>query len=86
MPGVTNLTSPLMVTQKVPSALQPGDLLRDLPTIVNTAPVDMRTPRERAVQDGLCSTSNINTWITDNPMIAALGLAALGFYVFGKGR
>lgn len=80
MPQGTPLSMPSVVataTTYLPAnngGLQPSDLLHPLPSIVNTAPVQVPAP---------CSNS-IEQWVSANPMLAVIGLGALAWYVFGK--
>lgn len=79
MPQGTPLSMPSIVgtaTTMLPpfqSGLQPSDLLHPLPSIVNTEPTVMTSP---------CANT-IEQWVSDNPMLAVLGLGALAYFVLG---
>lgn len=79
MPQGTPLSMPSVVataTTYLPSSnsgLQPSDLLHPLPSIVNTAPVVMQSP---------CADS-FSQWVSDNPMLALIGLGALAYFTLG---
>lgn len=53
------------------SGLSPVNLIRPLPSIVSTAPVNVKEP---------CSA--LNQWIGENPLLALISLAAVGYYAF----
>ncbi len=80
MPQGTPLSMPSVVataTSYLPAnngGLQPSDLLHPMPSIVSTAPVQVPAP---------CSNS-IEQWVSDNPMLAVIGLGALAWYVLGR--
>jgi hypothetical protein len=81
MPQFTPLSMPSVVrtaTTVIPpsNGLHPGDLLHPLPSIVNTAPVQMQSP---------CANT-FEQWVTDNPMLALLGLGALAYFTLGRKR
>lgn len=81
MPQGTPLSMPSLVstatTYLPPSngGLQPSDLLHPLPSIVNTQPVTVQSP---------CANT-FSQWVSDNPMLALLGLGALAYFTLGKG-
>jgi len=80
MPQATPLSMPSVVataTTVLPppgQGLQPSDLLHPLPSIVNTAPVTVSNP---------CA-STFEQWVSDNPMLALLGLGALAYALLGR--
>lgn len=81
MPQGTPLSMPSLVntaTSYLPpnnGGLQPSDLLHPLPSIVNTQPVVMQSP---------CANT-FSQWVSDNPMLALLGLGALAYFTLGRG-
>lgn len=54
--------------------LTPADLLKPLPSIVNTEPVQLPT------------CSGISEWVDQNPMMAVGVLGVLAYFVFGMGK
>jgi hypothetical protein len=71
MPTITGTAN---VTIPAPQpGLQPSDLLRPLPSIVSTAPVNVSAP---------CSA--VSDWVGRNPLLGVGILAGLAWLVFGK--
>lgn len=84
MPSATTATMPSMVdtAQAVigptGSGVQPYNLVRYMPTIVNTQPATV--PQRDASCDG------ISGWLNDNPILAGIILAGVAYMALGKGR
>jgi hypothetical protein len=73
MPTMTNTAT---ATQPAPQpALTPQDLNQKMPSIVNTSPA--------VIPQATCPDS-FAAWISGNPLVAAIGLAALAYVVLGK--
>ncbi len=81
MPQSTKAAMPTIAqtataTQPAPQpALTPQDLNQKMPSIVNTSP---------AVMPQATCPDSFAAWVSSNPLIAAVGLAALAYAVFGK--
>jgi hypothetical protein len=84
MPAATTATMPSMVdtAQAVigptGSGLQPYNLVRYMPTIVNTQPATV--PQRDASCDGLSG------WLNDNPVLAGVILAGAAYWALGRRR
>jgi hypothetical protein len=76
MPSITDTANTVIPSTPQP-ILTPQYLVQKMPTIVNPAPM---------VSVSACSADPITQWVSDNPFIAALGLAAAAYMVWGKGR
>lgn len=77
MPSITDTANVVAPVQAQPPQLTPEFLTQKLPSIVNPNPVVM-TPS--------CS-GGFSGWVSQNPWLAAGGLAVLAVMVFGhKGR
>jgi len=88
--GIANSNIPKNVTMVMPTItgtaeavmpnpyaqLSPGDLLKPLPSIANSAPVEM----------GSAPCDRFTEWINRNPLLAVGLLAGLAYFTFGKGK
>lgn len=73
MPSMTNTAIVATLTNK--PEFTPKDLLKPMPSIVNTAPVQAPNPCD-----------GFSQWVSDNPLMAAGLLAGLAWFMFkGKG-
>ena len=81
MPTVTGTANAVLGTNgqvgNGPVAITPAWLNQRLPSIVNPAPLDMGVPG--------CG-GGVSGWVGDNPVLALVGLAALAYAVWGRGK
>ena len=75
MPSVTDTARALLPSDSDGAAdMTPQDLVRYMPSIVNTTPMDL-TPQ---CADG------VNGWLEKNPLVAGLVLAGVAYLLLGK--
>jgi len=75
MPSITDTANTVVPSTPQP-ILTPQYLTQKMPSIVNPAPMGNPAPA--------CAADPVTQWVSDNPMLAAAGLALCAWMVFGK--
>lgn len=84
--SITGMANPKLLTgDRGPSnvPVSPQSLLPNLPTIVSSNVVDLRTERQKALEAG-CGGGEMSWWIDENKTLVAAALIGLAFYVFKR--